>query len=470
MNNKTLSVIFIFLLFIKVLSIYSTNFNLFGDEAQYWLWSKDLDFGYFSKPPFLSWFIFIYTSIFGESFFSLKLLPSMVYFLIAFSFYDLSKNIGLNKSNSFSCALVFIFIPAVSFSSFIVSTDLFLILFWVLSLSTLIKIKKNPSLKNFFLLGVLMGLAMLSKYAAIYFILCLIIYFFLDKDFRILIQKNSLGVLICLFCFIAIIFPNIFWNISNGWVTVQHTSDNANFDNIQINFLRGLAFLGIQVLMVGPVLFFTNILNYNKLIFDSNTKLLLIFSIPIFLIVFGEAVIVRANANWAAPALISFYLLLYINTVNLSNIYAKLNILFNFVFCAVFFILIGFTYPAPFFNRIKGLNNYALEVMSSADNLNINNFVISDRLLFSSLSYELRNYKKPLGLNFYMPHKQGEKITNHFKISSPLKKEINKSFVFIGNPYDIDYLDNKFYCYQGGLLVENENHANKMPAFKICKN
>ena len=29
---------------LKIYAIFSTTFGLFGDEAQYWLWSKDLDF------------------------------------------------------------------------------------------------------------------------------------------------------------------------------------------------------------------------------------------------------------------------------------------------------------------------------------------------------------------------------------------------------------------------------------------
>ena len=61
---------FVFLL-IKIYSIYTTNFNLFGDEAQYWLWSQALDFGYYSKPPLLAWFLHGHTSIFGSSFISL---------------------------------------------------------------------------------------------------------------------------------------------------------------------------------------------------------------------------------------------------------------------------------------------------------------------------------------------------------------------------------------------------------------
>ena len=94
MLNKILLPSFVVLLLLKISALNFTTFNLFGDEAQYWLWSKNVDFGYFSKPPFLSWIIRVYTEILGSSFVSLKLLPSFVYFLIAWSIYNLLLNSG----------------------------------------------------------------------------------------------------------------------------------------------------------------------------------------------------------------------------------------------------------------------------------------------------------------------------------------------------------------------------------------
>jgi len=43
-----------------------------------------------------------------------------------------------------------------------------------------------------------------------------------------------------------------------------------------------------------------------------------------------------------------------------------------------------------------------------------------------------------------MPHKDGDKITNHFKISSRLNKNMNKNFILVGSLNDINYLDNEF--------------------------
>ena len=45
------------LLVARVIGLFLSPLNLHGDEAQYWAWSKDLDFGYFSKPPMIAWAI-----------------------------------------------------------------------------------------------------------------------------------------------------------------------------------------------------------------------------------------------------------------------------------------------------------------------------------------------------------------------------------------------------------------------------
>ena len=183
---------------------------------------------------------------------------------------------------------------------------------------------------------------------------------------------------------------------------------------------------------------------------------------PIFLIVFFEAVIVRANANWAAPALVCFFLFLYIGIRNKNNIFGKLNLFFNFVFCVFFFTLIGISYQTNFFKRIVGLNEFSKKIYLEGLKSNIQNYVISDRLLYSSMSYELRNKK----LVFHMPYKKGSKITNHFKISSPLLEGINKNFILIGSPEEISYLEN-FYSIKKKETPEYKFTNKKIAVYEI---
>ena len=42
---------------VRIWGLYVSTVDLYVDEAQYWAWSRDLAFGYFSKPPLLAWII-----------------------------------------------------------------------------------------------------------------------------------------------------------------------------------------------------------------------------------------------------------------------------------------------------------------------------------------------------------------------------------------------------------------------------
>ena len=117
-------------LLIKLIAIYLTNFDLFGDEAQYWIWSQNLDFGYYSKPPFIAWIISFFTFFLGNSFVILKIIPITFYTISSYVVYLLSLELFNNKKQALLTATSFYLMPAVSFSSFLLSTDVFLIFFW----------------------------------------------------------------------------------------------------------------------------------------------------------------------------------------------------------------------------------------------------------------------------------------------------------------------------------------------------
>ena len=83
--------------------------------------------------------------------------------------------------------------------------------------------------------------------------ICLFVLILFDKRFSKNFLDNLFGFCLTFLCVFVIIVPNIIWNFNNDWITLQHTSDNANFGNIEIDFIRGLEFLLIQVFNVRPV-------------------------------------------------------------------------------------------------------------------------------------------------------------------------------------------------------------------------
>ena len=422
-------------LLVKVIAVHLTNFDLFGDEAQYWIWSRSLDFGYYSKPPFVAWIISFFTFFLGSSFVTIKLIPIIFYIMSGYVVYLLSLELFNNKNQAVLTAASFYLMPAVSFSSFILSTDVFLIFFWSLSLLFFLKSITNPLKINFFILGIFVGISFLTKYAAVYFLISTLVLIFLDKKTRTIFFYKLTNLLIFIGSLLLVLLPNIIWNNSVGWITLLHTSENAGLDRTIINFLQGFEFILSQTLMLGPFLFIIFVFIIKKITFSFQTKFLLSFSIPIFLIVLLESILVRANANWAAVALISFFVLMLNQVFTLSKKIVFINNFFNFVFCLIFYLLITLSSSLSFFDRINGVSSFA-KLVDERHLKEKQKLVVEDRMLYSNLRYIFRNSE----LKIYMPHNPKTKISNHFQMSNPLKESFGEDFLFIGNESQLDYL------------------------------
>jgi len=436
MTNRILFYSIFLLITFKIVAINFTNFSLYGDEAQYWLWSQALDLGYYSKPPLLAWFLSGYTSLFGDSFVSLKVFPIIIYFFISFAIYKLNISLSISKNSSSLCAISFLIIPAASLSSFLISTDLLLLLFWTLSMMILLKVRFTGSILNFFLLGLFLGLAFLAKYAAVYFLLSLFLLIIIDKKTLGVFKNNPAGCLVFLISFLVVLVPNIYWNLNNDWITFSHTSDNANLQNLNLNFYEPLKFLGTQILMLGPILFFSFVVLIKYFSFDFENKFLLIFSLPIIFIVLVESFLVRANANWAAPALISIFILLFRLVNKKRLILVKINFVFNYLLVVFLFGSILVSSNNKVFDRVRGLDDFANELSII---INDKDLVVSDRIVYANISYQIRNKSNKV----FMPYQNDTPVTNHFQMSSPLDSVPKDGFYLIGNLDDISYLSKK---------------------------
>lgn len=444
MPNRVVYFSIFSLLIFKLVAIYFTQFSLYGDEAQYWLWSKSPDLGYYSKPPLLALFLSIHTFILNDSFFSIKVFPIVVYSFIYFSIYRLCLELSFSKNSSVLCSGSFLIIPAASLSSFLVSTDLLLLLFWSLSMTRLLKLREGNSTLNYALLGLYLGLAFLAKYAAVYFFISLLLLILADKKTLSIFKQNFFKSFVFFLTFFVVLLPNIYWNLNNDWITLSHTSSNANLQNLNLNLFEPLKFILAQILMIGPILVFSFIIFYKFFYLDFVNKFLLIFSIPIILIVLIESFLVRANANWAAPALISIFILFF-RLVMFKNIkLIKINYVFNYCIAVFLFGLILFSSNLKVFDRITGIGKFTEEISSIIKKKDL---VISDRIIFSNISYGIREQVNKV----YMPHKKNTPITNHFQVKSALNLHQSDDFYLIGELGDISYLSNK---YQWKLIKE----------------
>ena len=272
--------------------------DLFFDEAQYWSWSRDLAFGYFSKPPLIAWIIRSATEVCGNAEWCVRAPSPILYsatcivvFLAACALYG--NRVG------FWSAVVFAALPAASFSSLLISTDVPLLLFWTLAFYGWIRMIESREMRFAVLIGASLGLGLLAKYAAIYFVLCVAIDAWSDARAREALRGGR-GV-VALAIASAFVAPNLLWNASHGFATFSHTAHNAGWKGFPFHLGDSLEFIGSQFAVFGPILIVVAWRAMRRGCEQRECRLLA-FSVPVILLLILQALLSRALANWAAAA------------------------------------------------------------------------------------------------------------------------------------------------------------------------
>ncbi|MEO1658662.1 MAG: glycosyltransferase family 39 protein [Pseudomonadota bacterium] len=278
--------------------------DLGADEAQYWFWSRELAWGYYSKPPMIAWLIALSTSLFGETEMGVRAFSPVLLAGTGMALFAAGRELFGDKAG-LSALLFWHLMPAVILGGTLISTDVPLLFFWSLALWSLIKgIEARGSSQVLWavLLGISLGGAFLSKYAAIYFPIGLALAAVTSSYVRRGLSFSSL--LIAGVVAIALITPHIHWNIANGFQTVRHTADNASWSGFALHADELGDFLLSQFAVLGPVLFAILIIGAVRYRFRADPKeaMLLSFVLPPLLIICGQALLSRAHANWAMAA------------------------------------------------------------------------------------------------------------------------------------------------------------------------
>ena len=307
LNTPVVLFILISITILRIYSLYVSPIELSVDEAQYWHWSRSLDFGYFTKPPLIAWLIGFTTFIFGNEEWAVRLSAPITHLFISVVLWGTAKYAFGTNSGKIA-ALIWIFTPAASLGGFIISTDTPLLLFWSFSLLfLLISLKQNSSFTSLFV-GIFLGFALLSKYAALYFLIVFIIWW------RIYDRSTFLGIkniLIIFFTSFLIASTNLYWNYLNDFATVSHTISNANLSVITLNYSNVIDFLSSQFLVFGPLLFLLYLLVIMDSFFkDQEITLFALISFPIIILITVQSFLKIANANWAVTAYVGAALLI----------------------------------------------------------------------------------------------------------------------------------------------------------------
>ena len=110
------------ILAVRIVGLAVSNAELYFDEAQYWSWAQQFDFGYFTKPPLIAWIIGAATSVCGDTPFCIRLPSPLMHCATAFLLYLVGLRL-FDRRVAFWSALVYALMPGTALSSGLMSTD-----------------------------------------------------------------------------------------------------------------------------------------------------------------------------------------------------------------------------------------------------------------------------------------------------------------------------------------------------------
>ncbi|MEQ9112528.1 MAG: glycosyltransferase family 39 protein [Rhodospirillaceae bacterium] len=446
----------------RVLVVFSSSIPLFFDEAQYWTWAQDLAFGYFSKPPVIAWVIAGTTALCGDGEGCVRVAAPLVHGATAMVVFMIGRTLYSGRSG-FWAAATYATLPGVSLSAVIISTDVFLLFFWALAFLAFIKAETSKSWNWWLLFGMALGFGLLSKYAMVFFFLGLTV-LAVTRQPRLQSQSQETqavfwrrpkfwaAVLLGLFIYL----PNLWWNWSNGFPSYRHTGENINIGEDLVNPLKAIEFLASQFAVFGPILFAVFIALVFRLIIKARSgdsvsdsqRLLLAFSIPVIALIFAEAFLTRAHANWAATAYIAATVFVVGEVLRMQ----KLNLLkgslaLHVMAAAAFYNFdllvrtfdISITPDLDPARRMRGWDHAGDWVEELRRDLPKVTLLFDDRKVMSELLYYVQPH--PFDSVMWNPKDQQN---NHYEMTTRIDDSIGQNFLYIIRHDQPDYAATSF--------------------------
>ncbi|MCB2021332.1 MAG: glycosyltransferase family 39 protein [Burkholderiaceae bacterium] len=436
----------VLLLAFRLVLLALSDTELYFDEAQYWAWSKQPAFGYYTKPPLLAWVIGLTTGVCGDSPFCARLGAPLLHAASALVAYAIARKL-FDRRIAFWTGIVYLTTPGAAVSAMLISTDVPLLFFWTVALLATVHHVERPTWLTGAVIGIAIGLGMNAKYAMVYFVLCFALYCAFEPRLRrLLVHPATLAALAIA---ALLILPNVLWNAGHGFATFSHTRDNASWDNGRFPNISGmLEFIGTQAVIIGPVPFVALIVallgraDFGK---RAELRLLLFFSIPVFALITLQALIAKANGNWAATA---FPAAAIAATAVMVSLKWWRGMVFTLVLSTVTTIAVPLSTVfadrftsgpiAGEMGKLRGWSTYADNVRRIAAATGIDTVVFCDRGLTAAMLYELRDS----GLNIRRYTANPQHPADHFQMTIPwTPSDARPVLIFVTHPYHMSAVE-----------------------------
>lgn len=289
----TISLILIWMI-VNLLQAITTE--LANDEAYYWMYSRNLDYGFFDHPPAIAVLIKIGYSIF-QSELGVRIGTVLLTTVLILITYQLTNRRGFGLF-----FLLFGSVTVFQVYGFIAVPDVPLLFFAAAFFVSYKRYLEQPSFLRMLLLSLAIAGMLYSKYHGL-----LVLFFTLLSNWSLLRQRHFyVVVLLSILCYL----PHILWQIANDYPSYQYHVLTKSQDPYKpmdtLNFILG------QLLIAGPLV--SGVLFYMAFRYraqDYVEKALKFTLVGFSLFFLFSTLNAPVEANWMAVAFIPLLVLGY---------------------------------------------------------------------------------------------------------------------------------------------------------------
>jgi hypothetical protein len=242
-----------------------SHFGFQRDELLHLTLGDHLDWGFKEVPPFIAVLAKITTTIFGDSVFAARIFSTIFSGLIIWFTGQIVIELGGRKFAITLACLALIFSPAFAASGYLFQPVVFDQLWWVLAVYLLIRYMNTSLPVYIYLLSMVIGVGLLTKYTMAFFAIALILGLLFTKQRKLLWSKHILfAAVIALLLFL----PNLIWQFRHHLPVVTHMK---TLRSNQLDYIKPTDFI-IQELLINGIALIIWLIGFGFLLFSARLR------------------------------------------------------------------------------------------------------------------------------------------------------------------------------------------------------
>ena len=305
--------VYLLIFIVAIAKIIAAPFlELGNDEVYYWTYALQLDFNHFDHPPLVGFLIRASTlNMQWVSELSMRMGAIISASLGCYFIFKTTVVLSNERAGFYAAILYQAGVYTGFIAGFFILPDSAQLIFWTASLyvmSLLLFTNKQKQIGYWILLGLLIGLATLSKVHGLFLWAGFGAYLLFTNYKRLF----SVGFILAVFVTLLCIIPIVYWNISYDFITYRFHSERVTHTGI--NIASFITEIGGEFLYQNPlvyILMIASIMTYKNISFQHKNigRWLLWMSLPLIFIFWMVALFNPTLPHWSGPAFIPLMIL-----------------------------------------------------------------------------------------------------------------------------------------------------------------